>query len=83
MLFLKEKLAQAISDSGLRREWLCERLCCTAAVFDEIVNGTRRAGYRLSKELLQVLGYGAVVEAIDWAHMSVSKAAACGGAYAR
>lgn len=67
MWFHKGKLAQAIKNDALTFAWLTERLECTHATLYKIVLGLQAANYLIAKALLEVLGYDAVVDAIDWA----------------
>jgi hypothetical protein len=60
------KISQAISDSGIDREWLWRRLGCSRSELVKILNGERAASYGIAKGFLEVLGYALVVAAINW-----------------
>lgn len=66
MWFHREKLAQAIRSNGLKLAWLARRLGCSVATVSRITNGEVAANCRIARELLQILGYDAIVKAIDW-----------------
>jgi hypothetical protein len=70
MWFRADKISRAISDSRINREWLWHRLGCSRGELVKIINGERAANCRVARELLQVLGYDAVVAAIDWRRTS-------------
>jgi DNA-binding XRE family transcriptional regulator len=70
MWFHKEKLAQAAKSNNLKWAWLSRRLGCSGTTLYEIMHGKRAANYRIAKSILEVFGYDAVVNAIDWGRTS-------------
>jgi hypothetical protein len=63
MWFIKEKLAREIEASGLTWSFLLDRL---GLRFKAVADGETPADIYLARDILKVLGYDAVVQAIDW-----------------
>ena len=66
MWFQKEKLVALARNDRVTVAWLIRRLGCTGKTLRSIMHGQQAADYGTAKGLLEVFGYDAVVEAIDW-----------------